>query len=100
MIPRPDGRSRMVPFVKSIARVYASASCVTLSAALLAANASAAQVPVPAKPPAPPAAQYPALPSEMPANFVPTSDGFDHVRREVMIRSEEHTSELQSRQYL
>src|ERR1035437_3611167 len=85
MIPRPDGRSRMVPFVKSIARVYASASCLTLSAALLAANASAAQVPVPAKSPAPPAAQYPALPSEMPANFVPTSDGFDHVRREVMI---------------
>ena len=75
----------MVPFVKSIARVYASASCLTLSAALLAANASAAQVPVPAKSPAPPAAQYPALPSEMPANFVPTSDGFDHVRREVMI---------------
>ena len=75
----------MVPFVKSIARVYASASCITLSAALLAANASAAQVPVPAKSPAPPAAQYPALPSEMPANFVPTSDGFDHVRREVMI---------------
>ena len=75
----------MVPFVKSIARVYASVSCLTLSAALLAANASAAQVPVPAKSPAPPAAQYPALPSEMPANFVPTSDGFDHVRREVMI---------------
>ena len=75
----------MVPFVKSIARVYASASCLTLSAALLAANASAAQVPVPAKSPAPPVAQYPALPSEMPANFVPTSDGFDHVRREVMI---------------
>jgi uncharacterized protein len=75
----------MVPFVKSIARVYASASCLTLSAALLAASSSAAQVPAPAKPPAPPAAQYPALPSEMPANFVPTGDGFDYVRREVMI---------------
>src|SRR5512143_3815737 len=35
--------------------------------------------------PTPSPAKYPALPSEMPANFVPTYDGFDYVRREVMI---------------
>ena len=34
-----------------------------------------------AKPPA----TYPALPSEIPAKFTPTKDGFDHVKREVMI---------------
>ncbi|HYM61641.1 MAG TPA: CocE/NonD family hydrolase, partial [Thermoanaerobaculia bacterium] len=28
---------------------------------------------------------YPALPSETPAEFVPVTDSFDHVRREVMI---------------
>jgi putative CocE/NonD family hydrolase len=32
-----------------------------------------------------PPATYPALPSEIPAKFTPTNDGFDHVRREVMI---------------
>ena len=32
-----------------------------------------------------PPATYPALPSEIPAKFEPTNDGFDHVRREVMI---------------
>jgi putative CocE/NonD family hydrolase len=30
-------------------------------------------------------AQVPALPSETPATLVPTNDGFDHVRRDVMI---------------
>ena len=34
-----------------------------------------------AKPPA----TYPDLPSEIPAKFEPTNDGFDHVRRDVMI---------------
>jgi len=29
--------------------------------------------------------QYPKLPSETPEKFVPTNDGFDHVRRDVMI---------------
>lgn len=29
--------------------------------------------------------QYPALPSETPAQFEPTNDGFDHIRRDVMI---------------
>src|SRR5258706_6705210 len=33
----------------------------------------------------PPAAKYPALPSETPDKLVPVSDSFDHVRREVMI---------------
>src|SRR5262245_60129698 len=32
-----------------------------------------------------PPATYPALPSEIPAKFVPTNAGFDHTRREVMI---------------
>src|SRR5262249_13580360 len=32
-----------------------------------------------------PRATYPDLPSEIPAKFTPTHDGFDHVRREVMI---------------
>jgi hypothetical protein len=32
-----------------------------------------------------PAATYPALPSEIPANFKPTNHGFDHVKRDVMI---------------
>src|SRR5262245_18365970 len=34
--------------------------------------------------PSPPAT-YPALPSEIPDKFTPTNDGFDHVKREVMI---------------
>ena len=34
-----------------------------------------------AKPPA----TYPDLPSEIPAKFEPTNDGFDHVKRDVMI---------------
>ena len=29
--------------------------------------------------------QYPALPSEIPAKFKPTNDGFDHAQRDVMI---------------
>jgi putative CocE/NonD family hydrolase len=32
-----------------------------------------------------PASPYSTLPSEIPATFEPTNDGFDHVRREVMI---------------
>ncbi|WP_458069838.1 CocE/NonD family hydrolase [Rhodanobacter sp. BL-MT-08] len=43
----------------------------TLSGALLAAD--------------PPAAKYPNYPSETPANFKPVTDGYDYVRREVMI---------------
>src|SRR5262245_3365831 len=39
--------------------------------------------PLGAQSPAP--AQYPALPSETPPQFRPTYDGFDHVRRDVMI---------------
>ena len=44
-----------------------------------------AQAPGDAKAGTPPPATYPALPSEMPVKFVPTNDGFDHVRRDVMI---------------
>src|SRR5262245_58633963 len=32
-----------------------------------------------------PPAAYPVLPSEIPAKFAPTHDGFDHVKRAVMI---------------
>ena len=35
--------------------------------------------------PATSSAQVPTLPSERPATVVPTNDGFDHVRRDVMI---------------
>src|SRR5262245_56153043 len=45
------------------------------------AKAPAAQ---PTKAPTAPAS-YPALPSEMPAKFTPSTYGFDHTRREVMI---------------
>ena len=41
--------------------------------------------PLAAQSSAPPAPKYPALPSEMPARFEPTSDGFDYARREAMI---------------
>ena len=49
-----------------------------LALATLAGTASAQDE---AKPPA----TYPALPSEIPAKFKPTNDGFDHARRDVMI---------------
>ena len=39
--------------------------------------------PAPAQSPAPP--KYPALASETPANFVPNTDSFDYIRRDVMI---------------
>ena len=38
-----------------------------------------------AAPPAPPPAKYPAFPSETPAKLQPATEGFDHVRRDVMI---------------
>jgi putative CocE/NonD family hydrolase len=34
---------------------------------------------------APPAAQYPAFPSETPGEFKPVTDGFDYIKRDVMI---------------
>ena len=51
---------------------------------LATSSSRAADKKAPAKPPAqpsPPAAQYPALPSETPAKFTPTFDGFDYARR-------------------
>jgi putative CocE/NonD family hydrolase len=52
-----------------------SAALVSLAlAGLLAAQTQPAEKP-----------KYPALPSETPARLTPTYDGFDHVRREVMI---------------
>jgi len=47
--------------------------------ALLFVDASAAQTA------AAPHATYPALPSETPAKLEPATEGFDHVRRDVMI---------------
>jgi uncharacterized protein len=58
-------------------RTYALGGSV---AALLAVGASARAQTAPPKPP-----QYPALPSETPARIEPAVDGFDHVRRDVMI---------------
>ena len=66
----------MVSFVKSIARVCVSASCLSLAAA---------QLPEAAKPPAPPPAQYPGFASETPGKFVPSTDGHEYARRKVEI---------------
>jgi putative CocE/NonD family hydrolase len=52
---------------------------------LILASALLLAVPAAAQTPPPPPAQYPALPSETPGELRPTYDGFDHVRREVMI---------------
>ncbi len=73
--------------LKLMDRVRTLSALAPLLAGLLLAGPSAAQAPEAAKTPAPtpPPAMYPALPSEMPASFVPTHDGFDYVRREVMI---------------
>ena len=50
--------------------------------ALVVARVASAQVPVPSPSPSP---LYPAYPSETPATLTRSTDGFDHVRREVMI---------------
>ena len=74
--------------VKLMHRVCTLSALVPLAGALLLAGPSAAQAPGPRRPtpaPTPPPATYPALPSEIPAKFTPTNDGFDYVRREVMI---------------
>ncbi len=73
-----------LPSVKLMHRVRTLSALAPLLCALQYAAAQApeaAKTPVPTPPPV----LYPALPSEMPANFVPTNDGFDYVRREVMI---------------
>ncbi|MFI5120018.1 MAG: CocE/NonD family hydrolase [Thermoanaerobaculia bacterium] len=59
-----------------------------LAGALLLAGPSAAQAPTTgatAPAPTPSPATYPALPSEMPSNFVPTNEGFDYAKREAEI---------------
>jgi uncharacterized protein len=59
-----------------------------LAGALLLAGPSTAQAPATANAalaPTPPPAMYPALPSEMPAKFTPTFDGFEYTRRLVEI---------------
>jgi len=73
---------------KRICRLDTLNVLAALAGALLLAGPSTAQTPAAANAapaPTPPPAMYPALPSEMPASFVSTNDGFDHVRREVMI---------------
>jgi hypothetical protein len=42
-------------------------------------------MPLAAQTAAPPAPRYPALPSETPGRFVPATEGFDYVKRDVMI---------------
>ena len=63
--------------MKPIDRVCTLTLLVPVLGALLLADPSAAQAPLP---PAPPA-----LPSETPAQFTPVTDSFDYARREVMI---------------
>jgi len=61
-----------------IARIRMQLSLAPMLLVLMVAPGLIAQTP-------PPAARYPALPSETPAKFVPANDSFDHVRREVEI---------------
>ncbi|HUX46202.1 MAG TPA: CocE/NonD family hydrolase [Terracidiphilus sp.] len=56
----------------------------TVATAVLASLAVCAAAQAPAQAPAP-APQYPAYPSETPAQLVPKTDSFDYTRREVMI---------------
>jgi putative CocE/NonD family hydrolase len=77
-----------VSAVKLMHRICNVSVLAPLPCALLLAGTSTAQTPAAKKAapaPTPPPAMYPAFPSEMPAVFVPTNDGFDHVRREVKI---------------
>ena len=62
-------------------------ACWALGSALAAPVAAqpAKSPPVTPTPAAPPPATYPALPSETPAQYTPSSFGFDYTRREVMI---------------
>ena len=53
--------------------LVAPLACLALAAATFAQS------------PSPPPARYPELPSETPDTFVAVADGFDHVRRDVMI---------------
>ena len=66
-----------------IDRVSARVGLVALLVAFLLPSVSSAQPAAPPKAPPPP--KYPALPSEIPAEFKPATDGFDHTRSEVMI---------------
>ena len=52
---------------------------------LLALAMGAVLIPGASRAQAPAAAKYPAYPSETPATFKPSDDGFDYVRRDVMI---------------
>ena len=65
--------------MKLIDSVRPSTVLAPLLGALLAVAPSWAQTV------SPPAAQYPALPSDTPATFVPASESFDYVKRDVMI---------------
>jgi uncharacterized protein len=73
--------------VKLMQRVCTLAALVAFAGALLIAGASTAQTPAPkaAPAPTPPPVMYPALPSETPAKFTPTFDGFEYTRRVVEI---------------
>ena len=69
----------MKPITRFRPRVFLAAPILGI---FLLAQGSAAQK---ASKPAPAAPKYPALPSETPTKLEPSIDGFDHVRRDVMI---------------
>ncbi|HEX7578429.1 MAG TPA: CocE/NonD family hydrolase [Thermoanaerobaculia bacterium] len=71
--------------MKPTNRAFSLAFLAPVIFALSSSGPSSAQVQAAKATPAPPAALYPALPSETPAKLTPTYDGFDHVRREVEI---------------
>jgi putative CocE/NonD family hydrolase len=65
--------------MRSTRALLSPALLASLTAALLCAPPARGQGASPAPP------QYPDYPSETPAKLLPATDGFDHVRREVMI---------------
>jgi putative CocE/NonD family hydrolase len=71
--------------MKPTNRAFSLAFLAPVIFALSSSGPSSAQIQAAKATPAPPAALYPALPSETPAKLTPTYDGFDHVRREVEI---------------
>src|SRR5262245_26917614 len=80
-IRRSDTRANDSPSNPDTKRCIVTCSKFLFASALVAFGIGTVAAQDQPKPPA----TYPALPSEIPAKFEPTNDGFDHVRRDVMI---------------